>query len=97
MLDYENAANSFWDVRDRIAEWKKEACADCELSTEIESRAMELMNLGLRQMDASHIACAIELSADCFLTTDKRILNKPVSGIELLNPIDFVRRYGDVE
>lgn len=49
--------------------------------------------IGLRQMDASHIACAIHAKADCFLTTDKKILNKNVNGIQILNPIDFIRRY----
>ena len=42
-------------------------------------------------MDASHIACAMHLSADYFLTTDRKILNKPIVGIKIANPIDFVR------
>ena len=53
------------------------------------------MKLGLRQMDASHIACAIHLEADHFLTTDKKIINKPITEISVLNPIDFVRRHLD--
>jgi predicted nucleic acid-binding protein len=53
------------------------------------------MSLGLRQMDSSHIACAIHLGADVFLTTDKKILNKLITGIAVMNPIDFLRRYAD--
>ena len=93
VLDYENSANPYKEVRSRIAEWKRLACADCNLSSEIADRASELMKLGLRQMDASHIACAIDLSADYFLTTDKKILNKLISGLKIMNPIDFIRRY----
>jgi len=91
VLDYENRANPFADVRNRIAEWKKLAIADCSLTGEIAGKARELMNLGLRQMDASHIACAISLGADCFLSADKKILNKPIAEIKVMNPIDFVR------
>ena len=95
VLDYENGANPFEEVRNRIAEWKKLACADCGLSREIADKASELMKFGLRQMDASHVACAIHLGADCFLSTDKKILNKQIAEIEIINPIDFVRRYFD--
>ena len=97
VLGYENAANPFDEVRNRIAEWKKRDVADCDLSDEIAVKAHELMGLGLRQMDASHVACAISLGADCFLSTDKKILNKPIMGVEVMNPIDFVRKYSDGE
>ena len=95
ILDYENAANPFEEVRERIKEWQSLAAADCALSDEVTDKAAQLMELGLRQMDASHIACAICLNADYFLTTDKKILSKPVAGISILNPIDFLRRYAD--
>jgi len=97
VLDYENDANPFEKVRNRIAEWKKIASSDCDLSNGIAEKASELMKLGLRQMDASHIACAISLGADFFLTTDKKVLNKPLSEIKVINPLDFIRGYPDAE
>ena len=96
VLDYENGMNPFDEVRNRIAAWKTLARDDCNLSNEIASKAAQLMSLGLRQMDASHIACAIYLGADYFLTTDKKVLNKRIAEIPVINPIDFVRRYFDV-
>jgi hypothetical protein len=95
VLDYENAANPFEDIRNWIAAWKKLAVVDCALSNEISERAAKLMSLGLRQMDSSHIACAIHLNADIFLTTYKKILNKLITGIAVMNPIDFLRKYAD--
>ena len=92
-LDYENGENPFEEVRLRIAEWKSLAVADCVLSDVISSKAKEVMKLGLRPKYATHISCAIYLGGDYFLTTDKKILNKPISEIKCLNPIDFVRRY----
>jgi predicted nucleic acid-binding protein len=93
VLDYENSANPFVDVRNRIAEWKKLSTDDCDLSDEIADKAGELMKLGLKQMDASHLACAIKMGADYFLTTDNKVLNKTITDIAIINPIDFVRRY----
>jgi len=77
--------------------WKTLACIDYDLSDEVSTKAGDLMKLGLKQADASHVACAIYLGADCFLTTDKKILNKPITGIKVLNQIDFLRRYSDAE
>ena len=93
VLDYENRDNPFEEVRNRIARWKTLAVADCDLSDEIIEKANELMKLGLKQMDASHVACAIRLGAEYFLTVDKKILNKPIMDIIVINPIDFIRRH----
>jgi predicted nucleic acid-binding protein len=100
VLDYENAANPFKEVRNQIAAWKKIATHSCFLSKEISAKAAELMSLGLRQMDASHIACAIHIGANVFLTTDKKILNKAITDITdiaVMNPIDFLREYADAK
>ena len=97
ILDYENGVNPFEEVRNRIAEWKNLAVADCDLSDEIAMKANELMGLGLKQKDAAHIACAIHLGTDYFLTTDKKVLNKPIQGIKVINPIEFIREYSDAK
>lgn len=97
VLDCESAFNPFEEVCNRIMKWKTLACIDYDLSDEVSTKAGDLMKLGLKQADASHVACAIYLGADCFLTTDKKILNKPITGIKVLNQIDFLRRYSDAE
>ena len=96
-MDYENNANPFEDVRHRIKKWKKLAIVDCDRSDNIAQKASQLMMLGLRQKDAAHVSCAIYLGADFFVTTDKKILNKPFAGIPAVNPIDFIRRYFDAQ
>ncbi len=97
MLDYENDANPYEEKRNQIAEWKELAAVDCSLSDVVSTSASEMMTLGLRPKDSAHIACAILSGAEYFLTTDKKILNKPVVGVKLMNPVDFVRRYLDEE
>jgi predicted nucleic acid-binding protein len=97
VLDYENGANPFEEIRGGIAEWRMLACVDVLLTDEVAKKAHELMELGLRQKDAAHVACAIYAKADFFLTTDKKILNKSIEGVTVINPIDFLRRYLDAE
>jgi len=93
VLDYENNDNPFYERKNSISKWKKLSIIDCNLCDKIVNKAKDLLNVGFRQKDASHIACAIYAGADYFITTDKKILNKYVKGICLINPIDFVRRY----
>lgn len=93
VLDFENNDNPYAERRERIAEWKRLACVDCELCNEIAERAEALMRFGFRQKDASHIACAVYTHTDYFVTTDKKILNKQCSEIVLINPVDFLRRH----
>ncbi|MCL2349644.1 MAG: hypothetical protein FWC50_15445 [Planctomycetaceae bacterium] len=50
------------------------------------------MTLGLKQADASHLACAILSHADYFITTDKQILNKSIPEIHVVNPMTFIER-----
>jgi len=51
------------------------------------------MNFGIKEKDALHLACAIFAKSDYFITTDKKLLNKNVGEINIINPIDFLRRH----
>jgi predicted nucleic acid-binding protein len=95
VLDYENSGNPFLEKRERIAFWKYLALFSVEMSDTIKEIAVGYAKLGFRQKDAAHVACAEYSKTDFFLTTDKKILNKPVTAVLLINPIDFVRRYSD--
>lgn len=93
ILEYENNANPFADKRERISAWRDLAVCYCGFSDLMAEKAKTLMGLGLKQVDASHIACAILSNADYFITTDKKILNKGISEIHVVGPIDFVERW----
>ena len=95
VLDYENNDNPFEERRQSILSWKNLATVDCDLNSTIANKAKKLIELGLKQKDAAHIACAVHVNSDYFLTTDKKILNKRIPNIAVVSPIDFVRRYLD--
>jgi len=97
VLDYENHDNPFEERRIRIAEWRELAVIDCGLTNGIISQAESFMKLGLRQKDATHVACAIAGKADFFITTDKKILNKKIHAIQVIDPVNFIRSYSNAE
>ena len=93
ILDYENARNPYGDRSTQIGAWRRYAEIDVTESFELLQRAKAFNQLGLKKMDALHLACAVAAEADAFLTTDKGILKKApvVKSVRIQNPIDFLR------
>ena len=50
------------------------------------------MEQGVKAKDALHIACAVKCGCEYFITTDNKLTRKAVAGIQIVNPIDFVRK-----
>ena len=59
----------------------------------VEGRAEGLRLLGVKPMDALHVASVIEAGANWLLTTDSALLKKKQNDthIRVAGPIDFVR------
>lgn len=55
------------------------------------------MATGVKEKDAMHLASAILSKCDCFISTDKRLLNYSTSEILMCNPVDFVLRMEESE
>ena len=90
MLDYENRINPYEEKRSAIAPWKKIADDYCTPSEAILKRGKEIMKLGIKNGDALHISCAIDRNCDYFITMDKKLLNKSLKEIRIINPMDFI-------
>lgn len=90
MLDFENDKNPANEKAERIRCWKNYAVSSVTLNAAIWNTSVALQKIGLKPEDSIHIACAIDGKAEYFVTTDKRILNKPITGIQVINPIYFV-------
>jgi predicted nucleic acid-binding protein len=91
ILEYENSVNPYEDRRSSTLKWKDIASLKCTQNDSVVLRAQGFEVLGVRQKDALHLSCAIEMQADYFLTTDQGILNKAIDAIAVINPVDFVR------
>jgi predicted nucleic acid-binding protein len=90
---YENNDNPFDEKRERIGVWNDLAKIHCIVNETILLKAGELMERKLRAKDALHIASSIYTNCDYFITTDKKILNKNITDIAVVNPITFVEEY----
>ncbi len=94
IMDYENSFNPFEDRRVSIEKWQQHAKEDVNADIKIVEQAENLMLLSIKKKDALHIACALHAQCQYFLTTDSKLLNKTVSGISIINPIDFLKIQG---
>jgi len=97
ILDLENNANPDVERRATILGWKSLAMIDIETSPGVETVADELVGLGIKPMDALHLASAIEAGAAWFLTTDHALLRKMKNESRLIvaDPIDFIQMLQD--
>jgi len=93
MNDYENNDNPSPEKAERIAVWRDMAKDVVTMNDAIFESALEFERIGLKPKDAIHIASAIAAHCDVFLTTDKRILNKPITKIRVLSPVSFLEVY----
>ena len=94
IMDVENSANPDLNRKVAIADWKQFGMVDMTVSERVEKIAETLSQVGIKPMDALHVACAIEAQAEYFLTTDKALLRKMAkhNSICVIDPVDFVRR-----
>ena len=76
ILEYENEANPSIERKKSISEWKTIAKIYVLGNENIIKNAKKLNLIGLKVKDSLHVACAIEVNCDFFITTDKGILKK---------------------
>ncbi len=90
VLDIENDDNPYDAKKESIAPWKNIADDYCPASDDILAEGQKIMAHGIKAADALHIACAIRCGCEYFITTDQKLTKKPIKGIKIVNPIDFV-------
>jgi predicted nucleic acid-binding protein len=91
---YENNENPDTTSSDSISAFLKYSTdyIDSGNYDEIYTKALKLMNLGIKMKDASHLACAIKAKCDCLLTTDDKFIKNYTEGeIKVINPINFLQ------
>jgi len=75
--------------------WKSLADSFTGETPEILAKMDELLSLGLKPVDALHVACAIALGCEYFLTVDKGILKKAdaVTQVSIMNPVTLIMQW----
>jgi len=93
ILDLENEANPFEQRRLTIRDWKVHACVDTDETDEIVGASERFERMGVRSKDALHLACAVAMECDYFLTTDEQLVKRAsgVTEIKVTDPVSFIR------
>ena len=96
ILDYENAANPLEERRAEIQRWEEMADSYVAETPTLLAAMKEFVAVGIKPLDALHIACAQALECQYFLTVDKGVLKKAeaIAKIRILNLLDFVIEQG---
>jgi hypothetical protein len=92
ILDFENNVNPFLEKKIEIQKWKEMADSFVNETEEILLKMDKLTTIGLKPLDALHVACAVNLQCQYFLTVDKGILKKisEYSEMKITNPVNFI-------
>ena len=92
-LDYEVSKNPFPMRRRAIQRFIREniqAYVGEERSDMISAMVEEIMQAGIKEKDAYHVASAIYAKCAYFISTDIRLLKYKTDQIRMVTPIDFI-------
>jgi len=93
ILDFENEANPFEQRRIAIKGWKNYASLNTDETKEITGKAEWFHQMGIKSKDSIHLACAISMQCEYFLTTDDELIKKAsgIKEIKVTDPISFIK------
>lgn len=97
ILDVENDVNSNKLRKSSIRTWRERSVVIVKPNEKLKQIAADLQLVGLHIKDSLHLACAIASQCDYFVTTDYRILNKPIEQIPVVNPIYIIQLFNEAQ
>lgn len=92
-LQYEISKNPFDMRRNAIEDFIAQNAkyyVDYDREPELTAIASEIMETGVKEKDAYHVASAIFSGCEYFISTDKRLLKYTSEKIKLVTPVEFV-------
>ena len=94
VLQYENSQNRDSSRRKSIEKYVKKYRKEnigVEYDEDVSKIAEAIMESGVKEKDAYHVASAIVGNCDYFITTDDRLLKYQSDEIKIVNPTEFIR------
>jgi predicted nucleic acid-binding protein len=88
-LIYENSQNPYLERQLFVTSILRKAHVIQSLNDGLEKRATEIETLGIKGMDALHLASAERLNADYFVTCDDRIIRRYTGIVIATNPVEL--------
>ena len=91
ILDFEIKQSPYQSRQETSDVFRRLAQTIVDIDDEVRQLSLVFQSRGLACADALHVTSAVKAGCQYFLTVDKRILNKPIAEIEVMNPIQFVQ------
>jgi predicted nucleic acid-binding protein len=91
VLDFEIKKSPYHSRQETSDVFRRLAQIIVDIDDDLRRSSLVFQARGLALVDALHVASAVKAECKYFITVDKRILNKPISEIAVLNPIQFVQ------
>ena len=89
VLIYENSQNPYAERQLFVTSVLHKARVIQRLNDRLAKRAQEIEALGIKGLDALHLACAEKLKAGYFVTCDDRIIRKYTGKVIAINPVEL--------
>jgi predicted nucleic acid-binding protein len=89
VLIYENSQNPHAERQLFVTSVLHKARVVQMLNDKLAKRAQEIESLGIKGLDALHLACAERVKADYFVTCDDRIIRKYTGTVVAVNPVEL--------
>jgi predicted nucleic acid-binding protein len=89
VLVYENSRNPYAERQIFVTSILRKASVIQTLNDRLARRAQEIEALGIKGLDALHLACAERLKVDHFVTCDDRIIRKYAGTVGVINPVEL--------
>jgi predicted nucleic acid-binding protein len=91
VLEYENSRNPFIVNQQSMERYLQIATLRVLVDENIRNRAEQLEQLGIKSIDALHVACAEASQSDYFITCDRRLINRCQNlSLIVINPNNFI-------
>ena len=88
-LIFENSRNPYDERRIFVTAVLKKAGIVQIINERILNRAREIEPIGIKGIDALHLACAEKMKVDCFITCDDKIIKRYSGKLQVKSPVDF--------
>ena len=92
VLSFENSKHPKPERRDEIAIWERRSQQSVALSSEVQERARGIVQIGIKALDAAHLASVEAGRAEIFLTCDDVIVRRAATAglsLRVLNPVAY--------
>jgi predicted nucleic acid-binding protein len=89
VLVYENSRNPYAERQIFVTSVLRNARVIQTLNDSLAKRAQEIEVMGIKGLDALHLACAERLKVDYFVTCDDRMIKKYTGTIIVVNPVEL--------